>query len=103
MQIDNIRRISSDVERLQETETSNMEEPADTEETPHPVVRRAAAAGHHGVRDGPVQVVGATRRIRPRHPVRAVSHIGASADTGLQTRVSRNPDDSFLKIRIPNL
>lgn len=31
-----------------------MEEFADTEETPHPVVHRTSVAGHHGVRDGHV-------------------------------------------------
>lgn len=49
------------MERLQETKTSTMEEFTDTEETSHPVVYRTAVAGHHGVRDGLVQVLGATR------------------------------------------
>lgn len=66
-----------------------MEELADTEETSHPVVRRTAVAGHHGVRDGLVPVVGATRPVQQRHQIRAVSHNYPRVDPRLQTRVSR--------------
>lgn len=66
-----------------------MEEPADTEETSHPVVRRTPVAGHHGVRDGLVSVLGATRRVQLGHQIRAVPHRHPSVDPGLHTRVSR--------------
>lgn len=68
------------MERLQETKTSDMEEPADPEKTPHPVVHRAPVAGHHGVRDGHVQVVGAADRVQRCDQIRAVPHHGAAAD-----------------------
>lgn len=65
-----------------------MEEFADPEEAPHPVVHRTAVARHHGVRDGHVQVLGATRRVQQRLPIRSVQHIGAAVDIGIQERVS---------------
>lgn len=85
-QIDNHRN----VERLQETKTSAMEESTDTEETSRPVVDRAAVAGHHGVRDGLFQVDGTARRVQHRHQVQTVFHFGATVDFRLQTRVSRS-------------
>lgn len=65
-----------------------MEEFADPEETPHPVVHRTAVARRHGVRDGHVQVLGATRRVQQRLQIRSVQHIGAAVDIRLQKRVS---------------
>lgn len=73
---------------FQETKTSAMEEFVDTEETPHPVVHRTSAAGHYGMRDGHVQVVGTTRRIPRSHQIPTILHIGASVDFRLQARVS---------------
>lgn len=66
-----------------------MEESADPEEAPHPVANRTPVAGHHGVRDGHVQVVGAACRVQHGYQIRTVSHIGAAADNWLQTQVSR--------------
>lgn len=85
----NCLRKSSDVERLQEVKTSAMEESTDTEATSHPVVHRATVTGHHGGHNGHVQVVGAARRVQHRHKIRTLSDIGATVNTGLQTRVSR--------------
>lgn len=66
-----------------------MEEPVDTEATPHSVVHRATVTGHHGVRDGHVQVVGAARRVQHRHQIPVVYHTGTTVNNGLQTQVSR--------------
>lgn len=81
--------MNSDEETFQKIKTSDMEESADPEEAPHPVANRTPVAGHHGVRDGHVQVVGAARRVQHGHQIRTVSHFGAAADNGLQTQVSR--------------
>lgn len=62
------------MERLQKTQTPTMEEFADTEETSHSVIRRTPVAGHHGVRNGIVPIVGATCRVQQRHKIRSVSH-----------------------------
>lgn len=77
------------MERLQEVKTSTMEESTDTETTSHPVVHRATVTGHHGVRDGHVQIVGTAGRVQQCHQIRTVFHIGTTINIGIQTRVSR--------------
>lgn len=65
-----------------------MEEFADPAETSNPIIRRTTDAGHHGMRDGLVQIVGTARRIQLRYQIRTVSYISPSIDLRLQTRVS---------------
>lgn len=65
-----------------------MEEFADPAETSNPIIRRTTDAGHHGVRDGLVQIVGTTRRVQHRNQIRTVSYIGPTVDLRLRTRVS---------------
>jgi len=76
------------VERLQEVKTSAMEESTDTKATSHPVIHRATVTGHHGRHNGHVQIVGAARRVQHRHKIPTLFDIGATVNTGLQTRVS---------------
>lgn len=49
-----------------------MEELVDTEKAPHPVVHRAAVAGHYGLRDGHIPVLGTANRVQPSHQIRIV-------------------------------
>jgi len=77
-----------------------MEEFTDTEATSHPVVYRTSVAGHHGCHDGSVQIVGAARRVQHPHKIRTLSHIGATVNIGLQTRVSHVVKFFFLINRI---
>lgn len=66
-----------------------MEESTDTEATPYPVVHRDTVTGHHGRYNGYVQIVGAAGRVQQRHQIRTISHISATINIGIQTRVSR--------------
>lgn len=66
-----------------------MEESTDTEATSHPVIHRATVTGHYGRHNGHVQILGAARRVQHRYKIRTIFDIGATVNTGLQTRVSR--------------
>lgn len=75
------------MERFQEVKTSAMEELVDTAKTSHPVVHRIAVAGHYGLRDGIISVLGATDRVQQRDQIRAVQHNSTTNHLGIQTRV----------------
>lgn len=79
----NDRRIRSNVEGFQETKTPAMEEFTDSEETSHPVVHRAFAAGYNGMYNGFVQIVGGSSRTQRSHQVHTVSHHSAAVNCGL--------------------